>query len=90
MLFGVERNFFWASLVPARDGVHYMEWDRESRSLAVSFYSLKDRSAKPLMKIRRADMDRDAAFDVSPDRKYVVYSKVDQTETNLASIEGFR
>jgi hypothetical protein len=86
----MDRGFFWASLAPTNDGVHYLEWDRETRSVKVMFYHVKERSAKPVVAIRRADMDRGASFDVSPDRKYVIYSKVDQTETNLASLEGFR
>jgi hypothetical protein len=35
-------------------------------------------------------MDRGASFDISADGKYVVYTKVDQSETNLVLMDGFR
>jgi Tol biopolymer transport system component len=90
LLFEPEHNLFFASVVAARAGLYYMEWDMVRRSLAISLLDVSTRKSKPLFSLARADMDRGASFDISPDGRYAIYPKVDQVETNLVLVEGFR
>jgi Tol biopolymer transport system component len=85
-----ENNLFWGSLVATNDGVYFLDWQRQTRKLGLSFYQVKEKKRRVVFEMDRVDMDRGASFDISADGKYVVYTKVDQSETNLVLMDGFR
>jgi Tol biopolymer transport system component len=84
-----EQDMLWTSIQPAKKGIYYMVWERSTRGTAVVYYDYATKKSTPLT--RSAGFDRGgAAFSVSPDGKYILYPKVDRSQTNLMLVESFK
>jgi Tol biopolymer transport system component len=90
MFYEPGHNLFWGSLIPAKKGLYFMEWDFRARTVEIKVVDFEEKEEKTLFTLNRSDFDRGASFDLSPDLKYIVYPRTDQTETNLMVVEGFR
>jgi Tol biopolymer transport system component len=83
-----EHDLAQPSVQPAGGGVYYLEWERAERSGVLEFYDFAAKKSTVRLRMKDADMDG-GAFRVSPDGKYVLYSKTDRNE-NLVLVENFR
>jgi hypothetical protein len=70
----------------APKGLYYVERVRGPRAQAISFF---DTGTKKSSVAFRATGDL-SAFSISPDGKYVLYPRVDSSETSLMLVEGFK
>jgi Tol biopolymer transport system component len=78
-----------AVVQPVRDGIYYLEWARGERGAVLEFYDFATKKSTARLTMKDADLSGDA-FRVSPDGKYVLYSKTDRNETNLVLVDDFR
>jgi len=81
-----DQAMFWIAMQAAPKGLYYVDGMRGPRSQAISFY---DTGAKKSSVVFQAAADL-SAFSVSPDGKYVLYPRVDSSETSLLLVEGFK
>lgn len=84
-----EHETMWAPLRAAKDGLYYEEFDRGSRgTVLITFHDFASGKDRPVLRIKNGDFNQ--PFAISPDGKYVLYTKTDRSQTNLVMIENFR
>jgi Tol biopolymer transport system component len=85
-----EHDTPWIDVEPARKGVYYLEFARGARAMLVSFYDFKTGRSEEAFRMKDAELFQAMSFSVSPDGKYILYPRVDQSQTNLMLVENFR
>ncbi len=80
----------WVAIQPAKKGVYYLEFARGARAMLVSFYDFTTRRNEEAFRMKSSDFFQAMSFSVSPDGKYILYPRVDQSQTNLMLVENFR
>jgi Tol biopolymer transport system component len=78
------------ALLPVRKGVFYTEWQRNTRNTVVAFYDFATKQNSTVFRMKTSDFNEDPSFAISADGKYILYPRVDQSETNLMLVENFR
>jgi dipeptidyl aminopeptidase/acylaminoacyl peptidase len=99
-----DRGFIMGGPVLTAKGAYYAEWARDrdmrmrrgrggmmasmnSAPVTVCFYDFATRKTNPIFETEVMDFSGVA---LSPDGKYIIYPRVDQSETNLMLVEGFK
>jgi Tol biopolymer transport system component len=97
-----DRGFIMGGPKLTAKGAYYVEWTRgamrgrgrggmmpsfNSTGIAVCFYDFDTRKSTPIFETEVMDFSGVA---LSPDGKYIIYPRVDQSETNLMLVEGFK
>jgi len=85
-----EHDLLWVVIQPTRKGIYYLEFARGARAMQVSFYDFTTRANEMVFRMKNADFFQVMSFSISPDGKYILYPRVDQSQTNLMLVESFR
>jgi Tol biopolymer transport system component len=85
-----DHDLIWTNIQPAKRGVYFLEWERSTRSMIVSFFDFAAKKNVIVMRMKRGETGGNSAFSVSPDEKYILFPRIDQSETNLMIVENFK
>ena len=85
-----DHTLFWTTTIQiSKKGVYYLEFDRSSRTFVVSLYDFAAKTSSPVFRFHNMDFGS-PTFSISPDARWVIYPRVDQSQTDLMLIENFR
>ena len=82
---------FSTTIQPTKNGVYYAEFQRSSRMQLVAFYDFAGKKNTTVYQVKgNMGFGQGHVFSVSPDGKYVIYPRVDQSQTDLVLLENFK
>ena len=86
-----EHDLLWSTTLElTAKGAYYAEFQRNMRSWVVSFYDFASKRSSSVYALKNADFGQGHLFSISPDGKYILFPRVDQSQTDLMLIENFR
>jgi Tol biopolymer transport system component len=86
-----EHDLMWSTtLQPTKQGMYYIEFERSANEPVVSFFDYGEKKSTVIFHIKRGGWRDGATYSVSPDGKYILYARVDQSQTNFEVVENFR
>jgi Tol biopolymer transport system component len=86
-----EHDLMWSTtLQPAKGGMYYIEFERSAGEPVVSFFDFAGKKSTVVFHLTHGGRREGATFSVSPDGKYMLYARVDQSQTNFVVLENFR
>ena len=84
-----DHELSWITTIEVtRKGVYYAE--RSARHWVVSFYDFAAKKSSTVFRMENPDFGQGHIFSISPDGKYVLYPRVDQSQSDLMLVENFR
>jgi Tol biopolymer transport system component len=86
-----EHDLMWSTTIqPTKQGMYYIEFERSAGEPVVSFFDYAEKKSSVVFHIKRGGWREGATYWVSPDGKYILYARVDQSQTNFVVVEHFR
>jgi hypothetical protein len=70
--------------------MYYIEFERSASEPVVSFFDYGEKKSSVVFHVKHGGWRDGATFSISPDGKYILYARVDQSQTNFEVVENFR
>jgi eukaryotic-like serine/threonine-protein kinase len=81
---------FWGYWAVTNDGIYFVDRLERRQPLAIFFYRFETRAVSKLWTFERPGAITDSAFAVSPDGKYILFTQVDQSGSDIFVMDHFR
>jgi Tol biopolymer transport system component len=76
--------------MPVKGGIYYMALERFDRSAAVLFHDFATKKTTEAFRLPGRNFGFTPVFSISPDGKFILFARVDQSQTNLMLVENFK
>jgi Tol biopolymer transport system component len=85
-----DHGLMWSTtLQMSKKGLYYLEFERSDRNFVLTQYDFAAKNNSLVFRFKNMDWGT-PSFSVSPDGKWVLYPRVDQSQTDLMLVENFR
>jgi Tol biopolymer transport system component len=86
-----EHDLAWATTLQfTKKGAYYAELQHSTRSWLISFYDFGTKKNSVVYRLKGLEFGFGHLFSISPDGKYVLYPRVDRSQTDLMLVQNFR
>jgi Tol biopolymer transport system component len=76
--------------LPMKGGIYYMVFERFDRSVAVLYHDFASKKTTEAFRLPGRNFGFTPVFSISPDGKYILFARVDQSQTNLMLVQNFK
>ena len=75
---------------PVKGGIYYMVFERFDRSAAVLYHDFVSKKTTEAFRLPGRNFGFTPVFSISPDGKFILFARVDQSQTNLMLVQNFK
>ena len=76
--------------LPAKGGIYYMVFERFDRSAAVLYHDFATKKTTEAFRLPGRNFGFTPVFSISPDGRFILFARVDQSQTNLMLVQNFK
>jgi Tol biopolymer transport system component len=76
--------------VLVKGGIYYMVLERFDRSMAILYHDFASKKTTEAFRLSGRNFGFTPLFSISPDGKYVLFARVDQSQTDLMLVQNFK
>ena len=80
---------FWRSWAVTEEGIYFVTAEMAARPI-IEFFSFAAGDMRPVAVLERPVSARVWGFSVSPDRRWILYTQIDQSSSDIMLMESFR
>ena len=81
---------YWGYWAVVEDGIYFTDPSAAGSSPVISFYRLADHRLRKIVTLDKPASEGDSAFAVSPDRKNLLYTQIDQSGSDILVMDNYR
>ncbi len=81
---------YWGYWAVVEDGIYFADQPASGTPPAIDFYDLASRRIRQVWPVERPLAITDSAFSISPDRRSILYTQVDQSGSDILMMDHFR
>ncbi|HEY2012621.1 MAG TPA: hypothetical protein VGH38_03920, partial [Bryobacteraceae bacterium] len=86
-----DHDLLWSTtLQVTKKGAYYAEFQRSARSWVIAFYDFATKKNSTVYQLKNVDFGSGHVFSISPDGRYILFPRVDQSQTDLMLVANFR
>jgi eukaryotic-like serine/threonine-protein kinase len=74
---------YWGYWAVVANGIYFADQDGSSGSGSILFYDFASRNVRLVSRVDKPFMVADSAFAVSPDRRFILYTQIDQSGSDI-------
>jgi Tol biopolymer transport system component len=78
---------YWGSWSVVGNGIYFADQDAASGAAGIYFFDFGTRKIRQIAKVQKPFAVTDSAFAVSPDRRYILYTQIDQSGSDINILE---
>jgi hypothetical protein len=80
---------FWRSWAVTEEGIYFVTAEMPARPI-IEFFSFAAGDVRQVAILERPVQSRVWGFSVSPDRRWILYTQIDQSSSDIMLMENFR
>jgi hypothetical protein len=78
---------FWGCWAAVESGIYFADQAGSSNSGGIFFYDFASRKIREIARVPKPFAVTDSAFAVSPDRRYILYTQIDESGSDINILE---
>jgi Tol biopolymer transport system component/serine/threonine protein kinase len=81
---------YWGYWAVIEDGIYFADRPKPGDPWGIYFYAFASKRMRRLSSVEKPLAETDSAFAVSPDRRYLLYTEIDQSGSDIVMLDHYR